>query len=76
MSAAKKPSLTFGIQLQRDAWRALAEEMVQFLTDGLVETSVPSPRFTRYAAVQADVVESWQRRVAILRGSRTRKSKP
>lgn len=46
-------------QLQRDAWRSLAVEMVKFLADGLDER-------TGYSATQADVIAAWQRRIRIL----------
>lgn len=47
------------IQLQRDAWKALAEELVNFMVEGL------DPRTGRSEANQ-DVVLAWQRRVQIL----------
>lgn len=47
------------IQLQRDAWKALAQEMVTFLEEGLDER-------TGYSEVSRGVLEAWQRRVKIL----------
>lgn len=47
------------IQLQRDAWKALAEELVTFMVEGL------DPR-TGFSEANRDVVMAWQRRVQIL----------